>query len=58
MFQPQKAAELGSFDHLALALESRIEGTTGIIDDKEETSITEVKFSGKCFLRAQRSCVP
>ena len=26
--------------------------------DEEETSITEVKYSGKCFLRAQRSCVP
>ena len=25
--------------------------------DEEETSITEVKYSGKCFLRAQRSCV-
>ena len=26
--------------------------------DEEETSTTEVKYSGKCFLRAQRSCVP
>jgi hypothetical protein len=22
------------------------------------TSISEVKYSGKCFLRVQRSCVP
>jgi hypothetical protein len=28
MFQPQQAAELGSFGHVALALESKIEGTT------------------------------
>jgi hypothetical protein len=26
MFHPQQAAELGSFGHVALALESRIEG--------------------------------
>jgi hypothetical protein len=26
--------------------------------DLEEISTTEVKSSGKCFLRAQRSCVP
>jgi hypothetical protein len=26
--------------------------------DKEETRITEVKPSGKCYLRAQRGCVP
>jgi hypothetical protein len=32
MFQPQQAAELSSFGHLALSLESRIEGTTGTID--------------------------
>jgi hypothetical protein len=32
MFQPQQAAELGSFGHMALALESRIKGTTGKID--------------------------
>ena len=32
MFQPQQAAELSSFGHVALALESRIEGTTGTID--------------------------
>jgi hypothetical protein len=32
MVQPQKAAELGSFAHIALALESRIEGTIGTID--------------------------
>jgi hypothetical protein len=32
MFQPEQAAEFGSFGHMALALESRIEGTTGIID--------------------------
>ena len=32
MFQPQEAAELGSFGHMALALDSRIEGTTGTID--------------------------
>jgi hypothetical protein len=25
---------------------------------KEEISITEMKPSGKCFLRAHRSCVP
>jgi hypothetical protein len=29
MFQPQEAEELHSFDHMALALEPRIEGTTG-----------------------------
>ena len=32
MFQPHQAAELGSFGHLAMALESRIEGTTETID--------------------------
>jgi hypothetical protein len=32
MFQTQQAAELASFSHVALALESRIEGTTGTID--------------------------
>jgi hypothetical protein len=32
MFQPQEAEELGSFGHVVLALESRIEGTTGTID--------------------------
>jgi hypothetical protein len=32
MFQLLKAAELGSFSHIALALESRVEGTTGTID--------------------------
>jgi hypothetical protein len=32
MFQFQQAAELDSFNHVALALESRIEGTTGTID--------------------------
>jgi hypothetical protein len=35
MFQPQKAEELGSFGHGALALESRIEGTTGTISDTD-----------------------
>jgi hypothetical protein len=29
MFQLQEAVDLGSFGHLALALKSRIEGTTG-----------------------------
>jgi hypothetical protein len=28
MFIPQQAAELGSFGHVALALETRIKGTT------------------------------
>ena len=32
MFQPQQAEELGSFGHVALDLESTIEGTTGTID--------------------------
>jgi hypothetical protein len=32
MFQPQQAAELCSFGHVALAIESRIDGTTGTID--------------------------
>jgi hypothetical protein len=32
MFKPQQAAELGSFGHVALVLESRIEGVTGKID--------------------------
>jgi hypothetical protein len=32
MFQPQQATELDSFGTVALALESRIEGTTGTID--------------------------
>jgi hypothetical protein len=32
MFQSQKAAELSIFGHVALALESRIEGVTGTID--------------------------
>jgi hypothetical protein len=32
MFQPQQAAELGNFSHMALALEPRIEGVTGTID--------------------------
>ena len=34
MFQPQQAAELSSFSHVALALESRIEGTTDTIDGR------------------------
>jgi hypothetical protein len=29
MFHPQQAAELGSFDHVALALKSRGEGDCG-----------------------------
>jgi hypothetical protein len=32
MFQPQKTTELSSFNHLALALESRIEWTSETID--------------------------
>ena len=32
MFQPQEEAELGSFGHVALALESRVEGVTGTIN--------------------------
>jgi hypothetical protein len=32
MFQSEQASELSSFGHLALALESRIKGTTGTID--------------------------
>lgn len=32
MFQPQQAAELRSFGHVAMALESRIEGAIGTID--------------------------
>jgi hypothetical protein len=32
MFQLLQAAELGSFSYVALALESRIEETTGTID--------------------------
>jgi hypothetical protein len=32
MFQLLQAAELVIFGHMALALESRIEGTTGTID--------------------------
>jgi hypothetical protein len=32
MFQPQQAAELDSFGHMALTLESRTEGTTETID--------------------------
>jgi hypothetical protein len=32
MFQPQQAADFSSFGHLALALESKIEGVTRIID--------------------------
>jgi hypothetical protein len=31
-FQPQQTAELGSFSHVALDLEPRIEGITGTID--------------------------
>jgi hypothetical protein len=29
-----------------------------VSNDYEETSITKVKSSGKCFLGAQRSCLP
>lgn len=29
MFQPDQAAELGSFNHVALNLDSTIKGTTG-----------------------------
>jgi hypothetical protein len=36
MFQPQQAADLVSFEHMALALESRIERVTGTI----KTNIT------------------
>ena len=32
MLQPEQAAELSSFGHMALALESRVEGITGTID--------------------------
>jgi hypothetical protein len=32
MFQPQQAGEHGSFGHMALTLESRIEHVTGTID--------------------------
>lgn len=32
MLQPLQAVGLGSFGHVALALESRLEGTTGTID--------------------------
>jgi len=32
MFQPQQAAELSSFGHVALALESRIKGNIVTID--------------------------
>jgi hypothetical protein len=32
MFQLQQAAEHGSFGHMSLALESRIEENTGTID--------------------------
>jgi hypothetical protein len=32
MFHPQKAAELSSFSHGALALDSRIEVNSGTID--------------------------
>jgi hypothetical protein len=32
MFQPQKAAEHSSFSHVALAVEWKIEGTSGTID--------------------------
>jgi len=35
MFQPQQTAELNSFGHVALALASRIEGTTGTMDAGE-----------------------
>jgi hypothetical protein len=32
MFQPQQAAELGRYGHMALAYESGIKGTIGTID--------------------------
>jgi hypothetical protein len=32
MFQPQQAAELSRFEHMAMVLESRIEETTGTLD--------------------------
>jgi hypothetical protein len=32
MFQPHEESELGSFGHVALALESRVEGVTGTIN--------------------------
>ena len=32
IFQPQQTAELGNFSHVALALESRIEEVSGIVD--------------------------
>jgi hypothetical protein len=32
MFQPQQTAELGSFGHVALAFELKIEGTSETID--------------------------
>jgi hypothetical protein len=32
MFQPQQAAELSSFSHMALVLKSRLEGVSGTID--------------------------
>jgi hypothetical protein len=57
MFQSQQAPELGSFGHVALTLESSIEGITGtIVLFSCEINITEVK-SGKCFQRAQRISV-
>jgi hypothetical protein len=33
MFQPQQEAEFSSFSHVALALESKIKGTTVTIGD-------------------------
>jgi hypothetical protein len=42
MFQPQQTAERGSFVHVALALESVIEGATGTID----TGQLELRNSG------------
>jgi hypothetical protein len=32
MFQPQQAIELGSFDHVTLTQESRIEGVVETVD--------------------------
>ena len=60
IFQLQQAADFYNFNHVPLALESRIEETTWTVDagqlelnisgDQNESRITEVKSFWKCFL--------
>ena len=55
MFQPQQAAEFGSFGHVVLALESRIEeGSYGISLHDEGKSLRTGAWQGCTCVAPQR----